>query len=116
MRASIAAYLVFCASNLFAQAAGGLAAISGVVNDPSGSVVPNEESGVRSQQTAGGQRVRRPLGFGGRSQTGADGRWLVQARLTALAWPTIAPTSVKVDLFPTQMGMYRTAALRRRAA
>jgi hypothetical protein len=49
MRLYAAAPVFLCASNLFAQVAGGLAAISGVVRDPSGSVVPNAKVEVSSE-------------------------------------------------------------------
>jgi hypothetical protein len=41
MRLKVAFLYVFLAASTFAQSAGGLAGISGVVRDPSGSLVPN---------------------------------------------------------------------------
>ena len=41
MRLKILLLYVFLAASTFAQSAGGLAGISGVVRDPSGAVVPN---------------------------------------------------------------------------
>jgi outer membrane receptor protein involved in Fe transport len=49
MRLRVVASFVLCASSLLAQAAGGLAGISGVVKDPSGSVVPNAKVEVSSE-------------------------------------------------------------------
>jgi hypothetical protein len=41
MSRKIASLFVFLTASVFAQSAGGLAGISGVVRDPSGSMVPN---------------------------------------------------------------------------
>jgi len=44
-----ASLFLFTAAVVFAQAAGGLAGISGVVRDPSGSVVPNAKVEISSE-------------------------------------------------------------------
>src|SRR5436853_2648119 len=55
MRLRLAVALFVCASCAIAQSAGGLAGISGVVRDPSGSLVPNAKV-VISNETNGTAR------------------------------------------------------------